>query len=71
MDNLAQNVVYGKVASDLLNSLNSRRYTKILLSVFFTFYILNFWVLVLQKVRVLQITGIIIFFIGETYNVKN
>ena len=34
-------VVYGKVVSDLLNSLNSRRCKKQLLSVFFSFYILN------------------------------
>ena len=35
-------VVYGKVVSDLLNSLNSRSCKKLLLSVFFTFYILKF-----------------------------
>ena len=35
-------VVYGTVVSDLLNSLNSRRCRKLLLSVFFTFSLFTY-----------------------------
>ena len=51
-------VVYGKVVSDLLNSLNSRSCKKLLLSVFFTFYILKFVLFFGRLSYFFRITGI-------------